>query len=241
MNRILALCLAACLSCAALADNHEPPTVYGQYYAIAVNDPEALVAAMQKYRASATGQKLTSNVTLSASIANGDDQATHTVTVFYPSAAAFQADMQASMGSSDRAEFLAAINAAADVETENVFTQTRGRINDEGLGGPGVATMLFGLTVTNAGQYNAALDKIMNSAAAGAFPGNMFSGQIIAMGDQPGTHWVSFQAKDMGALLSGVEAFMASKDFADYAKNANQFRRVEGRYISAAMLTLTPQ
>lgn len=241
MKSAILLCLAILFPWNALADNHEPPTVYGQYYAIVVDDPEALVAAMQKYRASATGQKLVSNVTLSASIANGDDQATHTVTVFYPSAAAFQADMQASMGSSDRAEFLAAINAAADVEAENVFTQTRGRINDESVAGVGTTTMLFGLTVTNAARYNAALDKIMGSAAAAAFPGNMFSGQITAMGDQPGTHWVSFQAKDLGTLLSGVEAFMASKDFADYAKDANQFRRVEGRYISQAILTLAPQ
>jgi hypothetical protein len=52
---------------------------------------------------------------------------------------------------------------------------------------------------------------------------------------------VSFQAKDLGTLLSGVEAFMASKDFTDYAKNANQFRRVEGRYISRAIMNLSPQ
>lgn len=238
MKRTLLLCLAIALSGAALADNHAQPTVYGQYIGLIVSDPAAVVAAMKKYRQSATGQKLSSEVTLSANVANGSDRATHTVAVFYPSAAAMEADMAASLGSSDRAAFVSAMTDAATIETENVFTQTRSRINDENLGGAGVASMLFGLTVFDAGRYNQALDTIMNSDAAAAFPGNMFAGQVVAMGNVPGTHWVSFQARDMGTLLSGVETFMNSGDFANYAKGAREFRRVEGRYISRAVLML---
>ena len=52
---------------------------------------------------------------------------------------------------------------------------------------------------------------------------------------------MSFVAKDVGTLLSGVEAFMKSNDFAKYAENASEFRRVEGRYINRAVLTLGPQ
>ena len=59
--------------------------------------------------------------------------------------------------------------------------------------------------------------------------------------DQPGTHWVAFQSADMGSLLTGVEAFMSSSDFAGYAKDAHEFRRVEGRYISRSILVLTPE
>jgi hypothetical protein len=101
--------------------------------------------------------------------------------------------------------------------------------------------MLFGLTVLDVERYMDALDTIMNSDAAEAFPGNLAAGQIVAMGDVAGTHWVSFVAKDIGALLSGVEAFMSSKDFAKYAEKAKDFRRVEGRYISRNVLTLAPQ
>ena len=119
MKRTTLLCLAVMLSGIALADHHLPPTVYGQYFGIVVSDPDAVVAAMKKYRQSATGQKMSSNVTLSASIANGTDQATHTVAVFYPSAAAMEADMAASIGSSDRAAFMDAMNNAATIETEN--------------------------------------------------------------------------------------------------------------------------
>ena len=239
--RTILLCLALTFSGTAFADNHAQPTVYGQYYAVVVADPGAVVAAMTKYRQSATGRKLSSNVTLSANIANGTDLATHTVAVFYPSAAAMQSDMANSLGSADRDAFIGSMNQAASIEAENVFTQTQAKINDEGLGGVGMATMLFGLTVHDNARFSAAFDTIFNSKAAAAFPGNMFSGQVVAMGDVPGTHWVSFQSKDLGTLLSGVEAFMSSSDFAAYAKDANEFRKVEGRYVSQVILALGPQ
>jgi hypothetical protein len=184
---------------------------------------------------------LASTVTLSASIANGTDRATHSAAVFYPSASAMQADLMASMGSSDRATFINEMSKVATIEAENVFTQTKSKMNDEELAGPGSATMLFGMTVFDVERYMDALDTIMNSEAAEAFPGNLFAGQIVAMGDDAGTHWVSFVAQDIGTLLSGVEAFMKSKDFAKYAENANEFRRIEGRFINSAVLTLGPQ
>lgn len=241
MKRALLLSLAATFAQVALADNHAQPTVYGQYFAIVVSNPEAAVEAMTKYRQSSTGRKLKSTVTLNAVVANGTDQATHTVSVFYPSAAAMESDIQAAMGTADRTAFVNAMNDVASIEAENVFTQTHSRINREGLGGSGVATMLFGLTVLDADRYRKALETIIGSDAAGAFPGNMNAGTVVAMGDDPGTHWVAFQAKDMATLLTGVEEFMSSRDFANYAKGAREFRRVEGRYVSRSVLVLGPQ
>jgi hypothetical protein len=241
MKRKLILWVGLLMSGAALADNHAPPTVYGQYYGIVASDPQAVVAAMTRYRASPTGQKLKSTVTLSANVANGTDGATHTISVFYPSAAAMESDLKASRDTSDWAAFVAAMSEAATIESENVFTQTRGRINDEQLSSTGSSTMLFGLTVSDPARYSAALETILNSAAAAAFPGNMTSGTVVAMGSVPGTHWVAFQAKDLGTLLSGVEAFMNSADFAQYSRNAAEFRKVEGRYISSSLLIQAPQ
>lgn len=241
MNRVLLLSLAVLVAQAVQADNHAQPTVYGQYYAIVVSEPEAAAEAMTRYRESATGRKLKSTVTLSAVVANGTDQATHTVSVFYPSAAAMEADNQASMGTDDRAAFARAMNNVASIEAENVFTQTHSRVNEEGQGGPGAATMLFGMTVLDAERYGKALETIIESDAAAAFPGNMNAGAVVAMGDDPGTHWVAFQAKDMATLLTGVQTFMNSRDFANYAKEAPGFRRIEGRYISRTVLVLGPQ
>ena len=241
MYRTFSLCLALMLWGTAQADNHAQPTVYGQYYSIVASNPGAVVAAMKKYRESETGQKLSSTVTLSANIANGTQKGTHTAAVFYPSAEAMQDDLNTAIGSKDWAIFLSEMGQAANIEAENVFTQTKSRINDESVAGPGTTTMLFGLTVFDVERYMDALDTIMSSDAAEAFPGNLFAGQVVAMGDVAGTHWVSFVAKDIGTLLSGVETFMNSKDFAKYAEKAKDFRRVEGRFMSRAVLTLGPQ
>ena len=241
MKSILLLSLGLVMSGAALAESPSAPTIYGQYFGIVASDPEAVVAAMTQYRQSATGQKLSSTITLTANVANGRDLATHTISVFYPSAAAMEADFKNSMGTSDRAAFTTAMRSVATIETENVFTQTHSRINDESISGAAGATMLFGLTVLDAGRYRSALETLLNSAAGTAFPGNLSAGAVVAMGDVPGTHWVAFQAKDMGVLLSGVEAFMMSKDFADYSRDAAQFRKVESRYVGRSVLTLGPQ
>ncbi|MEM1433979.1 MAG: hypothetical protein AAGG11_08005 [Pseudomonadota bacterium] len=229
-------CLAAMFSGTALADSHAQPTVYGRYFAMEVSDPGAVVAAMQKYWGSATGKKLTGNATLSAVVANGREAASHTVSVFYESAAAMAADMQTASGSNDAKEFVAAMSKAMTLEAENVFTMTKMKINAEGLGGAGTANMLYGMTVTDRTRFNTAINAIFESKAAAAFPGNILMGEILAMGDTPGTHWVSFQSKDMATLLNGVEAFMKSADFARYARYASEFRNIESCYISSAVL-----
>ncbi len=235
------LCVATMLASPVSADNHASPTIFGQYFAMVVEDPAAVVDAMTRYRNSPTGQKLTTQVTLSASLANGADSATHTVSVFYGPAAEMERNMAIADGSSDRAEFLEAMSDVVTIETENVFSQTHAVWNEEGIGGPGSALMIFGITALDPPRFTAALEEIIASDAAKAFPGNLFAGQIIAMGLTPGTHWVSFMAKDVGTLLSGVETFMASDDFAEYAEDANEFRRVESRTISRAVLTLGGQ
>jgi hypothetical protein len=100
--------------------------------------------------------------------------------------------------------------------------------------------MLFGLNVTNQAAFMEALNKLLDSSAAANFPGNMSFGQILAMGDTEGTHWVSFQAPSVGTLLKGVDTFMKSSDFAAYAKNAATFREVTSRMVSRQILTLQP-
>ena len=240
MKNLLTLCAGLLFCGSVIADNHMPaqPVVFGQYYSIVVSDPAAVVEALQKYRASETGQKMQSGVTLSQNVANGALAGTHSINVFYPSPEVMDATMRLASGSSDAAEFQQAMRGAATLESENLFTMLISKVNREGMENP--ASMLFGLNVTDQAAFMKALNKLLDSGAAAEFPGNMFFGQIIAMGDTEGTHWVSFQAATVGALLSGVDAFMKSSDFAAYAKNADSFREVTSRMVSRQVLTLQP-
>lgn len=232
MKILLMLCLTLGLAAATTHAEEAQPTVYGQYFTLVVSDPQAVVSAMSKYRESATGQKLSSNSQLTQIVANGSEPATHAVAVFYPSASAMSADHGAAAQSSDWAEFIETMSGIATVDSENVFTLRRSRINDEEVGGAGAVTMLFALDVTDRGRYQPAMDTMFDSAAVADFPGNVFTGEVLASGEDAGTHWVSFQSSDIGTLLAGMEAFLASDDFASYAANADQFREVVGRVIS---------
>ncbi len=239
--KTLPIIMAAALFCApAFADNHMPaqPVVYGQSYSIVVSDPAAAVAAMQKFRASPTGRQQPSTVNLSQNIANGTQEATHTINVFYASAEDMDASMRAAAGSADSAEFAEAFSKVATLESESVFTMQISKVNQEGIENP--ASMLFGLNVTDQAAFMKALNKLLDSKAAAAFPGNLFFGSIVAIGNNPTTHWVTFQAGSVGALLAGVDAFMKSADFAEYAKGADDFREVTARSISRLVLTLPP-
>ena len=239
MKNLFALAAGLLICTTALADNHMETqnTVYGQYFSLIVSDPAAVVAAMQKYRNSPTGQQMPSSVTLSQNVANGDLQGTHTVNVLYPSAEAMETGMQLSASSADSAEFRDAMRTVATVEGENLFTILMTKANREDMANP--ASMLFGLEVTDQAAFMKALNKLFESEAAANFPGNLNFGQVIAMGDNPTTHWVSFQAESVGALLKAVDAFMQSQDVADYAKNAGDFREITARTVSRQVLALT--
>lgn len=241
MMRYLTLLCAGWLAWAgALADNHtdQPQAAYGQSYSISATDPASVVDALKAYRSSPTGQQLASTVTLSQTIANGDQSATHTINVFYPSAAAMDEAARLVAGSVDAARFGARMRIAATLESENVFSVLLSKVNQEAMENP--ATMLFAMKVTDQAAFMKALNKLFASDAAAAFPGGMFFGQVIAMGDNETTHWASFQAPSVGALLTAVDAFMKSDDFAAYAKNADGFREVTARLMSRQLLTLAP-
>ncbi len=67
----LTSCLIAGLS--VYADDHGPsmPTVYGQSYSMIVNNPAALLSAMENFRNSRPEDSAPSNVILLQNIANG--------------------------------------------------------------------------------------------------------------------------------------------------------------------------
>ena len=81
-------------------------------------------------------------------------------------------------------------------------------------------------------EYQKAMEKVLSSSDAAAFPGNMAMGQNMAMGETKSTHWVNFTAKDMGTLIAGMKQFMGSKTFQDYGKNAASFRRIDNREVN---------
>ena len=86
-----------------------------QSFDLVVSDPAAVVAAMDKYQASPTGQSNTSIAILYQYVAAGDNMATHVVNIVHSSPEEMDANLERNQGSSDQATFFAEVNQAATV------------------------------------------------------------------------------------------------------------------------------
>ena len=205
--------------------------IYGRSVEFSVSNPAGVVAAMTQFNASEAGQNFPANVLLNQIIADGESDTSHTVDVFYASAAGM--DQAAPQPSMDGMRFLSAMQASADLNGAAVFTMDRGR----GLASePGTVTQLFSMEVTDAAAFNKALDKLWDSKAMKEFPGGVYQGTFFANGTDSSTHWVSFVAKDMATLTSGMDAFFASPAMGAYLKNASDFRTVTRTRLHRTLL-----
>lgn len=205
--------------------------IYGRSIEFSVNNPAGVVAAITQFNASSTGQNFPGNVLLNEMIADGDSGVSHTVNVFYASAAGMDQTMGAP--SMDGMRFLSTMRASADPKGAAIFTMDRGR----GLASDaGTVTQLFLMEVTDAAAFNKALDTLWGSKAMKEFPGGVFQGTFFANGDDPATHWVSFVAEDMATLTAGMDTFFASSAMGAYLKDAGDFRKVTRTSLQRTLL-----
>ena len=96
------------------------PLIYAQQpfqtFDMIVSDPAGVVAALNKYQESPTGQQSTSTVILSQYVANGESLATHQILVVYPSNQEMDLNLMRNATSADWAEFLNDMQDSASVE-----------------------------------------------------------------------------------------------------------------------------
>jgi hypothetical protein len=96
-------------------------------------------------------------------------------------------------------------------------------------------SMNIALAVTDQAAFMSAIDKLWDSSAANAFPGNRFLVNVLASGESPATHAVVFQANDMATLLTAMQTLQTSADMVNYLKKADDFRSVVSRTISIGL------
>jgi hypothetical protein len=100
------------------------PLIYAQQpflaYDMIVSDPAGVVAALDKYQESQTGQQNSATVILSQYLANGESLATHQILVVYPSTQEMDLNLKRNATSNDWAEFRTDMQSAASVEAEGI-------------------------------------------------------------------------------------------------------------------------
>tara|TARA_B100001248_G_C27332172_1_gene431993 strand:+ start:223 stop:966 length:744 start_codon:yes stop_codon:yes gene_type:complete len=211
------------------ADDHTTsgPLFYGQSIGIVATDAPAVLAAMDKWRNSATGKNAPNTVVLLQNIVNGDYQSTHGINIFYANGAAMDAAAELYAGSKDWSAFQNAFQSLVETEWENTYAIMRAKANAGDVSSSTPVSIVYGFTVTDPAGFMSAFDKMWNSEVIQNFPGGVYFGQNIAAGTVPGTHFVTFVADTRGKLTEAIMAMQNSNDMAAYMQAVGSSRKVE--------------
>jgi hypothetical protein len=216
----------------ATAGHHEEaaPSTVGVAYSFNVSDPQAFVGAMTKYWNSSTGKKNPGFATLRQVVAGGENPATHTIAVSYPSYSAMDAAMKLNAGSSDAADLYAAINEAATITNRIAFDGTGITV-----GNPAAVTnslpvsMYFMMKVKDAGAYVKAWKKV-SKATKTETASSLFA--VTADGEGGVTHGIAVRGNDMETLMGFIKSNQATPEWAEFLKTVSPIRTLERRMIT---------
>jgi hypothetical protein len=240
MNKLTlaaAITTAVFFSGIASADHHgAAPIAYGTAINLKVSDPAAIAGAISKIRNSKEMKESPSGVTLNQIVAGGQDDATHTILVSYPTAAAIDAQAMISANSKIVASMRSEFRDNADRVSAILYTIDRVSSPDGAVTSDNPVSWGFQLKVTDVGAFTVAFDKVWETSVK-TFPGNVAFGRALINGPHDSTHFVSFQANNMETLITGVQELMASAGMADYVANAASFREVSGETLNRRLLS----
>lgn len=197
-----------------------------QSFDLVVSDPAAVVAAMDKYQASPTGQSNTSIAILYQYVAAGDNMATHAVNIVHSSPAEMDANLERNQGSSDQATFFAEVNQAATVTRRWMGQILLTGGSADNLTNPNPAAMAYFMSVSDPAAYAQAFS---NFIGQNEDVGQSFLSSIMADGEDPATHVVLNYGNSIGELVMNQP--QALDGWSAYASEVRDLRTVEATAV----------
>ncbi len=230
--KILSIALLAIFSINANAGHHEESsqTAVGVAYSMTVTDPQAVVQAMTAYWNSPTGKKNKGVATLRQVVAGGENPATHTIAVSYPSYEAMDDVMELNANSPDAAAFYQAMSGAATITSRMAFDSsgiTSG--NAASVTNALPVTAYFMMNVSDPASYVKAWKKV-SSSGGGDTASSLFA--ITADGDLGITHGIAVRANDMATLMSSIKANQSTPEWAEFISEVTPIRSMKRRMIT---------
>ena len=227
MKRILTLAIV-------LFTHHSLGQTTFQTYDLVVSDPAAVVAAIDKYQASPTGQSNSASVVLYAYVAAGDNLATHAINVVHPS----PSDMDANLAlneSQDQAVFLAEMREVATVTSRAMGETLLIGGNPENITSANPAVMRYLMSVSDPAAYAQAFSSFL-----GQNPdiGVSYLSSMMADGTNPETHVVLNYANSVGELF--INQPQTLEGWAEYSSAVKGLRTIESTAIATEVKRWVP-
>ncbi len=231
-TKILALTLLATWPFYINGAHHEENALsaVGVSYSLAVDDPQAVLQAMEAYWTSPTGEKNKGYATLRQIIAGGESTATHIIAVAYPSYKAMDEAIALNSTSADAAVFYNAMTRAATV-TSRVAFESSGLIsgNMERLTNPLPVTAYFMMDVSNRQGFIKAFKESPRNTEL-AIVASLF--EVTADGDLDIDHGIAVKANDMATLMTAMKKNRSDPKWIDYIKSVSGMRTIRSRVIT---------
>tara|TARA_B000000565_G_scaffold136987_1_gene103472 strand:+ start:1058 stop:1750 length:693 start_codon:yes stop_codon:yes gene_type:complete len=203
------------------------PNSFGQAvfqgYDFAVTNPAGVLAAMDKFMASPTGQAFTGSVGLYQYIANGESEATHNIITVHNSREELDQAFARNALSSDWAALLQEMSEAGTLVNTNIGEILLSGGSADNITSANRAGMYYFMSVSNPGAYAQAFSSFIQQNSS---VGQSFLSSSIADGENPTTHIVVNWANSVGELLANQPQSLDGWD--TYASSVNDMRTVEG-------------
>ncbi len=200
-------------------------TPVGTYYQVNVTNPAAVVAALDAYADSPTGQKNPATVTLFQITSNGTNPATHAISVSFASAEDMDRSRALNMASKDFAAMQASMAGAMTPVSESMFRDT-----GVTAGSPAAITSdnpvarFILMDVQDPAAYVAAWTKMMASRDSDL---PSYLSQIMAAGTADTSHVVSIFANNMAEMMALADANQGNPAWAEFLASVNGIRAIE--------------
>ena len=200
-------------------------TPVGTYYQVNVTNPAAVVAALDAYADSPTGQKNPATVTLFQITSNGTNPATHAISVSFASAADMDRSRALNMASKDFAAMQASMAGAMTPVSESMFRDT-----GVTAGSPAAITSdnpvgrFILMDVQDPAAYVAAWTKMMASRDSD-LPSSV--SQIMAAGTADTSHVVGIFANNMAEMMALADANQGNPAWAEFLASVDGIRAIE--------------
>ena len=194
-----------------------------QGYDLAVTNPAGVLAAMDKFMASPTGQAFTGNVRLYQYIANGESEATHNIVTVHNSAEELDQAFARNAISSDWATFIQEMNEAGTLVNSNIGEILFAGGSADNITSANWAGMYYFMSVSDPSAYAQALASFSEQNSD---VGQTFLSSSVADGENPTTHIVVGWANSVGELLTNQP--QSQNGWEAFASSVRDIRTVEG-------------
>lgn len=198
----------------------------GIKYDINASNPLAVVAAMDKFYSSPTGQAASGSVTLYQYMANGDNPATHAFLVSFSNLEEMQQTFTRNALSQDWTNFLTELNMASE-QVDSVMYRSTGITGGDPskVTSPNTANYWIYLNVSDPATYASAWQTLTSKnddldVASGL-------SEILADGTSTVTHVIAQRANDLPSLLGRTNSQLVGWD--DFVEAVSSIRTVVSR------------